>query len=78
MNISIELNSFELTTELITKIKDLFKNKTIKIVITESDTTDYLFNNLLNREHLIKSISETETIDFTEETFLEYSQSLIK
>jgi len=77
MNISIELNSYELSVDLINKIKELFKNKVIKIVISESETTDYLLNNEINRQHLIKSMSETETIDFTEESFLEFSKSLI-
>jgi len=77
MNISIELNSYELSAELIAKLQTLFKNKTLKIVISETDTTDYLLSAPKNRTHLIKSMSENETVSFTEESFLEYSNSLI-
>ncbi len=77
MNISIELNSQELSLEIITKIKELFKNKTLKIVISETDTSEYLLSSEKNRTHLVKSVNEKEIVRFTEESFLEYSKSLI-
>jgi len=76
MNLAIELQSEELSVDLIEKIKGLFNNRLIQIIVSDKlETTDYLLNNPINRQHLISSLNETQTIDFTPDSFIEYSKN---
>ena len=77
MNLTFELQASELTSDFAETIKRLFKQRLITINITENtDTTNYLLSTEANSKHLEKSISETETINFTYDEFIKHSQEI--
>lgn len=52
----------ELSAELLDSIKAAFRNKTVRIIVTDAeDDTSYLLSNSANRQHLFESIEELET-----------------
>ena len=57
------LDSSELDYSLIDKLKVLFKNKRIELIISESDDTSYLLSSPKNKEILINSIKNIENND---------------
>jgi hypothetical protein len=54
------LDSSELDYSLIDKLKVLFKNKRIELIISESDDTSYLLSSPKNKEILLNSIKNIE------------------
>ena len=57
------LDSSELDYSLIDKLKVLFQNKRIELIISESDDTSYLLSSPKNKEILINSIKNIENND---------------
>ena len=57
------LDSSELDYSLIDKLKVLFKNKRIELIISESDDTRYLLSSPKNKEILLNSIKNIENND---------------
>ena len=57
------LDSSELDYSLIDKLKVLFKNKRIELIISESDDTSYLLSSPKNKEILLNSIKNIENND---------------
>ena len=54
------LDSSELDYSLIDKLKVLFQNKRIELIISESDDTSYLLSSPKNKEILLNSIKNIE------------------
>ncbi len=54
------LDSRELDYSLIDKLKVLFQNKRIELIVSESDDTSYLLSSPKNKEILINSIKNIE------------------
>lgn len=57
------LDSSELDYSLIDKLKVLFQNKRIELIISESDDTRYLLSSPKNKEILLNSIKNIENND---------------
>jgi hypothetical protein len=57
------LDSSELDYSLIDKLKVLFQNKRIELIISESDDTSYLLSSPKNKEILLNSIKNIENND---------------
>ncbi len=57
------LDSSELDYSLIDKLKVLFKNKRIELIISESDDTSYLLSSPKDKEILLNSIKHIENND---------------
>ena len=57
------LDSSELDYSLIDKLKVLFQNKTIELIVSESDDTSYLLSSPKNKEILLNSIKNIENND---------------
>ena len=57
------LDSSELDYSLIDKLKVLFQNKRIELIVSESDDTSYLLSSPKNKEILINSIKNIENND---------------
>ena len=57
------LDSSELDYSLIDKLKVLFKNKRIELIVSESDDTSYLLSSPKNKEILLNSIKNIENND---------------
>ena len=57
------LDSSELDYSLIDKLKVLFKNKRIELIVSESDDTSYLLRSPKNKEILLNSIKNIENND---------------
>ena len=57
------LDSSELDYSLIDKLRVLFKNKRIELIISESDDTSYLLSSPKNKEILLNSIKNIENND---------------
>lgn len=60
MQASFVLDSSELDYRLINKIKEMFQNKRIELIISESDDTEYLLASDANKEILLNSIDNIE------------------
>lgn len=60
MQASFVLDSNELDYRLIDKIKEIFQNKRIELIISDSDDTEYLFASEANKEILLNSIANIE------------------
>ncbi len=60
MQASFVLDSNELDYRLIDKIKEIFRNKRIELIISDSDDTEYLFTSDINKETLLNSIANIE------------------
>jgi hypothetical protein len=54
------LDSNELDYSLIDKLKILFQNKRIELIVSESDDTEYLSSSQKNKEILLNSIKNIE------------------
>ncbi|WP_066164281.1 hypothetical protein [Aliarcobacter cryaerophilus] len=54
------LDSSELDYSLIDKLKVLFQNKRIELIVSESDDTNYLLSSPKNKEILLNSIKNIE------------------
>ena len=52
------LNVAELTTDFIDALKAQFKNKEIKIIVTEADETDYILSSPEYRDELLGRIRD--------------------
>ena len=77
MNIAIELTGNELTDDFIKKIKQLSRNKTIQILITdEIDETKHLTRNAANKQHLLEALNDEAVQRFSIEDFVTFSQTL--
>ncbi|MFN8493924.1 MAG: hypothetical protein U0350_40370 [Caldilineaceae bacterium] len=50
------LNADELDNQFLEALKTLFKNKTIEIVVSEVDETEYLLKSPANRKRLLEAI----------------------
>jgi hypothetical protein len=65
------VNANELSLEVINSIKEVFKDKLIDIIVTETpDETNYILSNKVNAQLLFESIDELESgrgINFTVE-----------
>ena len=57
------LDRRELDYSLIDKLKVLFQNKRIELIICESDDTSYLLSSPKNKEILLNSIKNIENND---------------
>ncbi|MCT7484862.1 hypothetical protein [Aliarcobacter cryaerophilus] len=57
------LDSSELDYSLIDKLKVLFQNKRIELIVSESDDTSYLLSSPKNKEILLNSIKNIENND---------------
>ena len=57
------LDSSELDYSLIDKLKVLFQNKRIVLIVSESDDTSYLLSSPKNKEILLNSIKNIENND---------------
>ena len=57
------LDSSELDYSLIDKLKVLFQNKRIELIVSESDDTSYLLISPKNKEILLNSIKNIENND---------------
>ena len=57
------LDSSELDYSLIDKLKVLFQNKRIELIVSESDDTSYLLSAPKNKEILLNSIKNIENND---------------
>jgi hypothetical protein len=65
-----KLKANEINSNLMSTIKKLFSGKEITITIsTEIDETTYLTMNPANEKHLMESMAEEPTIQFTPEEF---------
>lgn len=60
MQANFVLDSDELDYALIDKLKVIFKNKRIELMITESDDTQYLLSSKANKDILLNSIRNIE------------------
>ena len=60
MQASFVLDSNELDSRFIDKIKEIFQNKRIELTISDSDDTEYLFASDVNKEILLNSIANIE------------------
>ena len=57
------LDSSELDYSLIDKLKVLFQNKRIELIVSESDDTSYLLSSPKNKEILLNSIKNIQNND---------------
>ena len=57
------LDISELDYSLIDKLKVLFQNKRIELIVSESDDTSYLLSSPKNKEILLNSIKNIENND---------------
>lgn len=77
MNIAIELTSNELTDDFVKKIKQLSRNKTIQILISdEVDETKFLTHNSTNKQHLMDALNDEPVRRFSMEDFISFSKTL--
>ncbi|MCU0426097.1 MAG: hypothetical protein MUF71_10780 [Candidatus Kapabacteria bacterium] len=65
MQTSYRLNANELTPDFVRSIQTLFGMKPIEIIVMDAPTennesTEYLFGNEVNREHLLQLMDEVE------------------
>ena len=60
MHASFILDSNELDYSFIDKLKVMFQNKRIELVISETDDTEYLCASPANKEALLTSIANIE------------------
>jgi len=60
MQASFILDSNELDSSFVNKLKEMFKNKRIELSIAESDDTEYLRASQANKEILSASIANIE------------------
>jgi len=60
MQASFVLDSNELNSSFINKLKEMFKNKRIELYVTESDDTEYLCASPSNKDILNTSIANIE------------------
>lgn len=60
MQASFILDSNELDYRLVDKIKEIFQNKRIELIVTDSDDTEYLLASDTNKKTLLNSISNIE------------------
>lgn len=74
MQTSFILDSDELNYALIDKLKVIFKDKRIELVISESDDTKHLLQISENKERLLKSIENIEK----QENLIEADPELFK
>lgn len=51
----------ELDDSLIRSIKELFHGKTIDLVVSEADETEYLFRSEANRDRLLKAAEHVDS-----------------
>lgn len=54
------LDAEELDYSFVDKLKVLFKDKRIELVISESDDTQYLLKNPANQQHLLSAIENSK------------------
>jgi hypothetical protein len=60
MHASFILDSNELDYSFIDKLKVMFQNKRIELLVSETDDTEYLFASKANKEALLESITNIE------------------
>jgi len=60
MHASFILDSNELDYSFIDKLKVMFQNKRIELLVSETDDTEYLFASKANKETLLESITNIE------------------
>ncbi len=65
MQTTYYLNANELTSDFVESVKALFGKKPIEIIVMDApdennESTEYLFGNAANREHLLKLMDEVE------------------
>ncbi|MFY7999674.1 MAG: hypothetical protein ACOVSW_13835 [Candidatus Kapaibacteriota bacterium] len=65
MQTSYRLNANELTQDFVRSVQTLFGMKPIEIIVMDAPTntnesTEYLFGNEANREHLLQLMNEVE------------------
>ena len=60
MHASFILDSHELDYSFIDKLKVMFQNKRIELLVSETDDTEYLFASKANKEALLESIANIE------------------
>jgi hypothetical protein len=57
---SFTLNANELDVSFLEKLRTMFRDKQIEVVVHEQDETEYLRSNPANREHLNRVIADIE------------------
>jgi hypothetical protein len=57
---SFTLNSNELDEGFLQKLRSMFRDKQLEIVVHEQDETQYLLSHSANREHLNSVIADIE------------------
>ncbi|WNZ00207.1 hypothetical protein SUSP_002624 [Sulfurospirillum sp. 'SP'] len=60
MHASFILDSNELDYSFIDKLKEMFQNKRIELVVSETDDTEYLCASNANKEALISAIANID------------------
>jgi antitoxin YefM len=55
------LKAAELDDSILRSIKELFRGKTINLVVSEADETEYLFRSETNRSRLLKAVEHVES-----------------
>lgn len=61
----------ELDESWLRSVKELFHGKTIDLVISESDETEYLYRSEANRERLLKAAEHVESGEYLREVNLD-------
>jgi len=61
MQANFILDSNELNSSFIDKLREMFKDKRIELVVTESDETDYLCACDVNKEFVTTAIANIES-----------------
>ena len=57
---SFTLNANELDQSFLEKLRSMFRDKQIEVVVHEQDETEYLQSNPANREHLNRVVADIE------------------
>ena len=77
MYTSFHLKAIELNENFLKKLKKMFGNKNISIIVEEEqDETEYLLSSPANRKMLEESINSEEGYEFSGKEFKKFSKEL--
>lgn len=68
------LKAAELDDSLLRSIKELFRGKTIDLIVSEADETEYLFRSEANRTRLLKAAEHAESGEYLKEVKLDAAE----